>query len=153
MLRFVLRSAVVTIIWNVILRSRFGFECRQILSHGPLLTLLVSPSDLVRRLAMVAAGVGLHHAGVDSKTFALDQPGSHAGHHDPLEYVAKDVALSEPMQPVLRKGRVVGDLVIEVEPTKPAIRQMQLDFLRQPALRSQTVQEPTINIPINRSRS
>src|ERR1700735_4990374 len=105
MLRFVLRPAVVTIIWNIILRCRIGFDCRQILSHGPLLTLLVSPSDLVRRLAMVAAGVCLHHAGLGSKNFALAQPGSDAGHHDPLEYVAKDVALSEPMQPVLRKGR------------------------------------------------
>jgi hypothetical protein len=32
--------------------------------------------------------------------------------------MAKNIALSEPMEPVLRKRRVVRDLVIEVEPAE-----------------------------------
>ncbi len=71
---------------------------------------------------------------LDGEALALDQSGSHAGRNDTLEYVAKNAALPE-MEPVLRKRRVVRDLVIKVEPTKPAICQMQLNFLRQPALR------------------
>jgi hypothetical protein len=45
--------------------------------------------------------------------------------------VAKDITLPEPVQPVLREGRVVRDLVVEIEPAEPAIRQMQFDFLGQ----------------------
>ena len=39
------------------LSRRFGFECRQILSHGPLLPLLLSPIELVGRLTVIAARV------------------------------------------------------------------------------------------------
>jgi hypothetical protein len=31
----------------------------------------------------------------------LDQAGRHAGHNDTLEYVAKNIALPEPVQPIL----------------------------------------------------
>jgi hypothetical protein len=45
--------------------------------------------------------------------------------------VAKDIAVPELMQPVLRKGRMVWNLVVEIEPAEPPIGQMQLDFLGQ----------------------
>ena len=38
------------------------------------------------------------------------------------------------MQPVLREGRVVRNLVIEIELAEPAVCQMQFDFLGQLAL-------------------
>jgi hypothetical protein len=45
---------------------------------------------------VIAAGVRLHHAGVNGKPFARDQSGDHAGCDDTLEEVAKNVALPEP---------------------------------------------------------
>jgi hypothetical protein len=45
--------------------------------------------------------------------------------------MAKDIAFPpEPMQPVLRKGRMVWNLVVEIEP-RTTDRPMQLDFLGQ----------------------
>jgi len=43
------------------------------------------------------------------------------------------------MQSVLREGRMVRNLVVEVEPAEPPIGQMQLDFLGQLALRAQAI--------------
>src|SRR5262249_36138774 len=40
------------------------------------------------------------------------------------------------MKPVLRKGRVVRNLAVKIEPTEPPIGQVQLDFLGQLALRA-----------------
>jgi hypothetical protein len=48
------------------------------------------------------------------------------GSDDALEYPAKDIALPKPMQPVLRKCRVVWNLVIKVEPAEPTVSQVQL---------------------------
>ena len=62
---------------------------------------------LVPCLAMVAARIGFHHARINSKSFALDQTGGHAGSDDAFEYAAKYIALPKPMEPVLRECRVV----------------------------------------------
>ena len=88
---------------------------------------------------MIAAGIGLDHAGINREAFAFDQAGCHAGRNDTLEYMTQDIALPEAMQPVLRERRVVRDLVVKVEPAEPAIRQMKLDLLGQLALRAQAV--------------
>ena len=83
---------------------------------------------------MIAARIRLHDARVHRKSLALDQAGRHTGRNDALEYVAEDIALSEPVQPVLREGRMVRNLVVEIEPAEPPIGQMELDFLGQLAL-------------------
>jgi hypothetical protein len=53
---------------------------------------------------MIAARIGLHHTGIDSEPLTPDESGRHAGRNDALEYVAKHVAFTKSMQPVLREG-------------------------------------------------
>src|SRR5829696_8306080 len=65
---------------------------------------------------------------------------------------AKNITLPEPMEPVLREGRVMRDLVIKVEPAEPTIGQMQLDFLRQLALRPQARAVPNNQHPDHQLR-
>src|SRR4029453_14440117 len=55
-----LRPTAIAIIWRTALSRRFAFERCQILSHGTLLTLLLGPIDLGRRLAVIAARIRLH---------------------------------------------------------------------------------------------
>src|SRR5262247_1612638 len=131
---FALGPAAIAIICGIDRIRRFSFECCQILSHSTLLTLLLGPIDLGRRLTVIAARIRLHDARVHRKSLALDQAGRHTGRNDALEYVAKDIALPEPVQPVLRERRMVRNLVVEIEPAEPPIGQMQLDFLGQLAL-------------------
>jgi hypothetical protein len=50
-LSFVLGAARSTIIWSIALSHQFGLECRQILRHGPFLTLLLGPIELAWRLS------------------------------------------------------------------------------------------------------
>ena len=80
---------------------RLGFECRKILSHRTLLPLLLSPIEFIRRLAVITARVRLHDARVHGKPLALDEAHPHRSHDDALENMAQNVALTEPVQPVL----------------------------------------------------
>ena len=104
---------------------------------------------------MISAGIRLHHAGIDREAFALDQTRIHAGPHHRLEYMAEHVAVAEAAVTIDRKRRMVGHLVVEIEPAEPSIGQVQLDFLAQPPLEADAVavahdQHPDHQLGINR---
>jgi hypothetical protein len=49
---------------------------------------------------VIAAGIGLHHAGIHGEGLALDQAGVHARMHHSLEYLAEDVAVMDATVPI-----------------------------------------------------
>src|SRR5215472_2073412 len=51
----------------------------------------------------------------------------------------KGITLAEPAMPIDRERRMVRHFVVEIEATEPAIGKVKLDFLAQPALRSDAV--------------
>ena len=137
MWRLALSSALIHV--AVALSLDFSIERIKILGDRPLLLLRVSPVDLAGRHAVIATGIGLHNAGVDGEGLALDQAHRHGRPHHALEDVAQQIALAEATQPVLRERRVVRNLVLDVHLAKPAIRQVQLDFLVQLPFRADAV--------------
>ena len=124
------------------LRSVLGIfivQARQELGDRAGLTLRRRPVDLIGCLAAISAGVGLYDAGINRKTFALDQASLHAGPHHCLEHVAQDVAVAEAAVAIDRERRVVRHFVIKMEAAKPAISEMQLDLLAKPPLEADAV--------------
>ena len=67
---------------------------------------------------MISARVSFHHAGINRKALTLDQSSDHADGNDPFKDVPKNIAVPKAMQPVLRKSRMMRNLVLEIEPTK-----------------------------------
>jgi hypothetical protein len=52
----------------------FSIQCIEILGDRALLFLRISPVDLAGRHAVIAAGIGLHHTGIDGKPSPLPNP-------------------------------------------------------------------------------
>ena len=98
---------------------------------------LLAPFGAGDRSALV--GVGLDEARIDGETLAADEAGRDAGEHDAFEHMAQHVAVAEAAMPVLGERRVVGNLVVEVEPAEPAECQPVRDLLAQPPLRADAI--------------
>ena len=67
---------------------------------------------------------------------ASHDPFLHAAPHHGLEQLAKEIALAEAAVAVLGERGMIGDVAIEPQPTKPAIREIEMDLLAQPTLRT-----------------
>jgi hemoglobin len=91
---------------------------RQILPHRTAGPLGVRPRDLASLDPLVAAGIGLDHAGVHRKALAGDQPRLHAPADDALEHAPQDIALPEAavtrLGGVYNIAPVVDDLIDRV---------------------------------------
>src|SRR6516165_3657534 len=88
---------------------------------------------------MVAARVCFDNAGIHGKPLALDKTGIHARPDYSFENLAKNIALAEPAMTIDRKSRMIGNIVLEIEPAKPAIAKVQFDFLAQLAFRTDPI--------------
>src|ERR1700758_3048086 len=74
------------------------------LADGAGLPLRCGPIDLVRGYAMIAAGIGFHDAGVDSKPFSFNEPGIHARLRHGLKQLPQDIAVAEAAVTINREG-------------------------------------------------
>ena len=82
----------------------------QILAHGTAAQFRAAPVDwIATRNAALLIGIGRNDAGIDGKTFGLDQARRHATPEDFVEDPAKDPAAPKPSMPILGKGRVIWD--------------------------------------------
>src|SRR6202040_1026409 len=70
----------------------------------------------------------------------LDESGFQATVHDLFKELLKQIGLEETAMTVLGKRGVMGNLLIETEPGKPAPGQMHLQFLNQFALAGDAIQ-------------
>src|SRR6202040_3944811 len=70
----------------------------------------------------------------------LDESGFQATVHDLFKELLKQIGLQETAMTVLGKRGVMGNLLIEAEPGKPAPGQMHLQFLDQLALAGDAIQ-------------
>jgi hypothetical protein len=90
--------------------------------------------SLPGRPAALATGVGADQAGIHRKALSANQTFRHAARHPRLEQLAEQIAVAEPAMAVLREGRVIGHVAVQPQPAEPAIRQVQVDLVAQPAL-------------------
>jgi hypothetical protein len=124
------RSPSVAYDWHRDLHLRDAKE----LGGSPRLPLRQRPIDLTGCFAMVMAGVGLHHAGINGEAVAFNQTSVHAGPYHRFKDLAQEATVPETAVAIDRECRVIRHLVVKVEPTESSIRHVQLDFLAQPPL-------------------
>src|SRR4030095_14649699 len=83
----------------------------------------------------LAIGISLDEAGIDRKALATDQTLCDAALHHRLEQMAEHIALAEAAMAVLREGRMIRHLTFPTQSAEPAVGQVQVHLLAQPALR------------------
>jgi hypothetical protein len=110
----------------------------EILAHGTRGLGGIEPAlrPVGSRHGAVATGIGLDHAGVDRKAFATDQSLGDAALQDGLEQVSERIAVAEAAVSVLGEGGVLRHGVLQSQAAEPAVRQVQVHFVAQPALRT-----------------
>jgi hypothetical protein len=137
-------------------RLYFGLiQGRQIFAHRTTDRLLVRPVRLSAGHTPLTVGIRLYQAGIDGEPFTTHQPFPHATLQDLLKHETQRVAVTETAMPVLGERRVVRYLILQAQPTEPAIRQVQVDFLAEPAFRPDAEavaddQHPNQQLRINR---
>lgn len=89
---------------------------------------------LFLRCRVLRVRVGLDQAGINSHALAADQPFCDAACHGHFEQVAQKFALPKSAMPVLEKGRLIGNAVVQIETAEQAIGQGQRHLFTQTSL-------------------
>ena len=75
-------------------------------------------------------------AHVDRERLAPDNPLLDAARHHGLEQFSEQIALAETAVAVLGKRRMIGNVAVKAQATKPAVSQIEVDLFAQPTLRA-----------------
>src|ERR1700746_3026197 len=86
------------------------------------------------------------------KAFAADQTSPDACAHNTLEYAAENAAVAEPFIAGSRKRRVIRDLVLNREPTKPEIGKVHAHISTYRPMRSDRKHVPDDEHPDHQHR-
>src|SRR6185369_8586511 len=114
-----------------------GIEDREVLLNRTGCLLRLRPGDrLVARNALLLVHIGFDQACIDRKCFTANQPSCDARSHYALKDPAQCIALAEALVPRTAKHRMIGDLVLDAEPTKPAIGEIYLHLRAELPLRA-----------------
>src|SRR5262245_11343653 len=81
-------------------------------------------------------GVRNNQTGIHREALSADQTSPDARPHNTLEHASENVAVAEPFIAGPRKRRVIRDLVLNREPTKPAIGEVHSHITAQRSLRA-----------------
>ena len=114
------------------------FQFLQILTQG--LMDLGRFHQLLARDAALFRGIGFHKTAIYRQLLAPYQPHLHTLAHDLFKQLLEQLRFLKPSVPVLGKGGVVGNLLIQAQPGEPAPCQMHAQLFHQLALAGDAVQ-------------
>ena len=84
----------------------------------------------------MGASVGPDDRGIGAKALPADQPFRDAARQNALKELTEQIAVAEPAMAVLGKRRMIRDVALQAEPAEPAIGEIEMHLLAQPALRA-----------------